>query len=177
MLTSGQGSDAKQNALHTVDAQLMGAQLDRAHKLCVLANLQQQKERILIDLVHVPAGDAVAGMDLIEPSKNSVSHVRDFVEEFVVNGKRILVLGEGRLINLAAAEGHPASVMDMSFANQALAAEYLVLQAGKLGNEVHKLPPAVDIQIATLKMAAMGAAFDTLTAEQQHYLASWDAGT
>jgi len=115
--------------------------------------------------------EALAGL------ASSRSHVRDFVEEFVVNGKRILVLGEGRLINLAAAEGHPASVMDMSFANQALAAEYLVLQAGKLGNEVHKLPPAVDIQIATLKMAAMGAAFDTLTAEQQHYLASWDAGT
>lgn len=105
------------------------------------------------------------------------SHVRDFVEEFVVGGKRILVLGEGRLINLAAAEGHPASVMDMSFANQALAAEFLVLNEGKLDNAVHRLPVAVDTEIATLKLAAMGAAFDVLTPEQEGYLASWDAGT
>ncbi len=103
--------------------------------------------------------------------------VRDFVEEFVVDGRRILVLGEGRLINLAAAEGHPASVMDMSFANQALAAEYLVKQQGKLGNQVHRLPEAVDTEIATLKLAAMGAAFDVLTPEQVRYLASWDSGT
>jgi adenosylhomocysteinase len=105
------------------------------------------------------------------------SHVRDFVEEFVVDGKRILVLGEGRLINLAAAEGHPASVMDMSFANQALAAEFLVRNEGKLDNAVHRLPVAVDTEIATLKLAAMGAAFDVLTPEQEGYLASWDAGT
>lgn len=104
-------------------------------------------------------------------------HVRDFVEEFEVKGKRILVLGEGRLINLAAAEGHPASVMDMSFANQALAAEYLVKQEGKLARQVHKLPVAVDAEIATLKLAAMGASIDTLTPEQVTYLASWDAGT
>ncbi len=105
------------------------------------------------------------------------SDVRDFVEEFVVNGRRILVLAEGRLINLAAAEGHPASVMDMSFANQALAAEYLVRHAGTLENAVHRLPPEVDTEIATLKMAAMGAAFDVLTPEQTKYLASWDSGT
>lgn len=105
------------------------------------------------------------------------SHVRDFVEEFVVQGRRILVLGEGRLINLAAAEGHPASVMDMSFANQALAAEYLVQHEGSLTNEVHRLPPEVDTQIATLKMAAMGAEFDVLTPDQERYLASWDSGT
>jgi adenosylhomocysteinase len=103
--------------------------------------------------------------------------VRQFVDEFVVEGRRILVLAEGRLINLSAAEGHPASVMDMSFANQALAAEYLVAQQGKLANAVHTLPSEVDAEIARLKLAAMGVAIDTLTDEQVTYLASWDAGT
>lgn len=103
--------------------------------------------------------------------------VREFVDEYLVAGKRILVLGEGRLINLAAAEGHPASVMDMSFANQALAAEYLVRQEGKLAADVHRLPAGIDAEIASLKLTAMGATIDVLTAEQTHYLASWDAGT
>ena len=103
--------------------------------------------------------------------------VREFVDEYRVAGRRILVLGEGRLINLAAAEGHPASVMDMSFANQALAAEYLVKEQGKLAADVHRLPVGVDAEIASLKLAAMGATIDVLTAEQTHYLASWDAGT
>jgi adenosylhomocysteinase len=103
--------------------------------------------------------------------------VREFVEEYLVDGKRILVLGEGRLINLAAAEGHPASVMDMSFANQALAAEYLVRNEATLERQVHRLPAPVDAEIASLKLAAMGAKIDVLTVEQTHYLASWDAGT
>jgi adenosylhomocysteinase len=103
--------------------------------------------------------------------------VREFVEEYLVNGRRILVLAEGRLINLSSAEGHPASVMDMSFANQALAAEYLVEQTGKLDKAVHRLPPAVDAEIARLKLAAMEVSIDTLTEEQVTYLASWDAGT
>ena len=103
--------------------------------------------------------------------------VRNMVEEFVVKGKRIMVLGEGRLINLAAAEGHPASVMDMSFANQALAAELLAKQAGSMSKAVHRLPPSVDQEIARLKLQSMGIAIDTLTAEQAQYLASWDAGT
>ncbi len=103
--------------------------------------------------------------------------VREMVEEFVVKSRRIMVLGEGRLINLAAAEGHPASVMDMSFANQALAAEVLAKEAGKMAKAVHRLPPAVDQEIARLKLQAMGVAIDTLTPEQVHYLASWDAGT
>ena len=104
-------------------------------------------------------------------------HVREMVEEFVVKGRRVMVLGEGRLINLAAAEGHPASVMDMSFANQALAAEVLAKDAGKMSKEVHRLPVAVDQEIARLKLQAMGVTIDTLTAEQVKYLASWDAGT
>jgi len=103
--------------------------------------------------------------------------VRNMVEEFVVKGRRIMVLGEGRLINLAAAEGHPASVMDMSFANQALAAEVIAQQATTLSKAVHRLPTSVDQEIARLKLQAMGISIDTLTPEQQTYLASWDAGT
>ncbi len=102
---------------------------------------------------------------------------REFVEEWMLGGKRIFVLGEGRLINLAAAEGHPASVMDMSFANQALAAEHLVREGGTLSKAVHRLPVNIDQEVSALKLAAMGVSIDKLTKEQQHYLASWDAGT
>jgi adenosylhomocysteinase len=103
--------------------------------------------------------------------------VREFVQEYRIGGKRVYILGEGRLINLAAAEGHPASVMDMSFANQALGAEYLVRNAANLTREVHRMPVDVDRDIATLKLRAMGIAIDTLSPEQQHYLVSWDMGT
>jgi adenosylhomocysteinase len=103
--------------------------------------------------------------------------VRNLVEEYVVKGRRIVVLGEGRLINLAAAEGHPASVMDMSFANQALAAELLAKEAKNLTRAVHRLPASVDQEIARLKLQSMGITIDTLTAEQVEYLSSWDAGT
>ncbi|HEY3933700.1 MAG TPA: adenosylhomocysteinase [Gemmatimonadales bacterium] len=116
-------------------------------------------------------------LEALSRMASSRREVRHFVDEYLVDGKRILVLGEGRLINLAAAEGHPASVMDMSFANQALAAEYLVKEQGKLGRQVHRLPVAVDAEIASLKLAAMGTGIDVLTAEQTTYLASWDAGT
>ena len=102
---------------------------------------------------------------------------RAFVDEFVLEGKRLFVLAEGRLINLAAAEGHPASVMDMSFANQALGAEYLVGQGASLAKEVHQVPRELDREIARLKLAAMGLAIDALTPEQERYLASWDLGT
>jgi adenosylhomocysteinase len=103
--------------------------------------------------------------------------VRDFVEEWRLDGKRLFVLADGRLVNLAAAEGHPASVMDMSFANQALAAEFVVQNAKTLGRDVHRLPRDLDAEIARLKLQAMGVAIDTLTPEQQKYLASWDVGT
>ena len=104
---------------------------------------------------------------------------RPFVEEYIGHngGKSVIVLGEGRLINLAAAEGHPASVMDMSFANQALSAEYLVKQKGKLANGVHVLPPEVDQEIASLKLHAMGVSLDTLTPEMLEYMSSWEMGT
>jgi adenosylhomocysteinase len=103
--------------------------------------------------------------------------VRDNVDEWRLGGKRLFVLAEGRLVNLAAAEGHPASVMDMSFANQALAAEYVARHAAELGKDVLRIPAELDRDIARLKLAAMGVAIDTLTPEQQRYLASWDQGT
>jgi adenosylhomocysteinase len=110
----------------------------------------------------------------------SVAHrtARPFVEEYELNdGRRIYLLGEGRLINLAAAEGHPAAVMDMSFANQALAAEHLVKNAPDLERKVHVLPSEIDQDIAKLKLETMGIAIDELTAEQAKYLSSWDQGT
>lgn len=104
--------------------------------------------------------------------------IRDYVEEFTLrNGKRVYLLGEGRLINLAAAEGHPSAVMDMSFANQALCAEYMVRNARKLGKKVYSVPEKIDKEIARLKLKAMGIKIDTLTPEQKNYLKSWEMGT
>lgn len=115
------------------------------------------------------------GLDSISKTKRTI---RPFVEEYVLNnGKRINVLGEGRLINLASAEGHPSSVMDMSFANQALAAEYLAKHVSELKNKVYPVPEAIDKAIAKEKLAAMGIAIDDLTPEQEKYLASWNMGT
>ena len=93
------------------------------------------------------------------------------------DGRRLYLLGEGRLINLAAAEGHPSAVMDMSFANQALASEYIVENHAKLDPGVYTLPSEVDSEIASIKLGAMGIGFDTLTAEQEEYLNSWELGT
>jgi adenosylhomocysteinase len=104
--------------------------------------------------------------------------VRPFVQQYTTaDGRKINILGEGRLINLAAAEGHPASVMDMSFANQALAAEYMVRNAGKLEKRVYSVPAEIDAEIARLKLDAMGVEIDTLTDEQLKYLNSWEEGT
>jgi adenosylhomocysteinase len=103
--------------------------------------------------------------------------VRPFVEEFVVGGKRVYVLGEGRLINLAAAEGHPAAVMDMSFANQALSAEYMVKKHTALDRKVYVVPREIDLEIARLKLASMDVQIDELTSQQESYLASWRHGT
>ena len=104
--------------------------------------------------------------------------VRDFVEEFrLPDGRCIYLLAEGRLVNLSAAEGHPASVMDMSFANQALAAEYMVAHAAELERRVYDVPAEIDKEIARLKLAALNVTIDVLTPEQEKYLASWDVGT
>ena len=103
--------------------------------------------------------------------------VRDFVDEYTVGDRKVFVLGEGRLVNLAAAEGHPASVMDMSFANQSLAAEHILKNAGKLEKRVQPVPPAIDAEIARLKLVSLGVDIDRLTPEQERYLASWEMGT
>src|SRR6187399_164436 len=105
-------------------------------------------------------------------------HAREFVEEFTLaNGNRLYLIADGRLVNLAAAEGHPALVMDMSFANQALAAEYAVQNAGSLERKVYVVPEEIDKEIARLKLETMGVEIDKLTDEQAKYLASWDEGT
>ena len=116
------------------------------------------------------------------PSLKSMAHskrrIRPFVDEYTLNnGHHLYLLGEGRLINLAAAEGHPASVMDMSFANQALCLEYIVKNQGNLQLKVYRVPEAIDKQIARLKLDSMGINIDTLTPEQERYLTSWQEGT
>jgi adenosylhomocysteinase len=114
----------------------------------------------------------------LEEMAVSSREIRPSTQEYALSdGRRIYLLGEGRLINLASAEGHPSSVMDMSFANQALCAEHLVKHSAELEHQVHAVPEAIDRQIALLKLRAMGIEIDELTAEQQAYLSSWEAGT
>jgi adenosylhomocysteinase len=122
--------------------------------------------------------DVEINVKALEQLAEGRRQVRPFVEEFrLADGRRLFLLGEGRLINLAAAEGHPASVMDMSFANQALCAEYLALQEERLPVGVHMVPEEIDREIARLKLESMGITIDTLTPEQEAYLASWESGT
>ncbi len=117
-------------------------------------------------------------LDALARESRSRRTVRPFVEEYVqADGRRLYVLGEGRLINLAAAEGHPAAVMDMSFANQALSVEHLVRERGRLERRVYRVPADIDRAIARLKLASLGVAIDHLTAAQQAYLTSWTQGT
>jgi adenosylhomocysteinase len=117
-------------------------------------------------------------INALRAMSKSFKQVRDFVEEFTLNdGKKICILAEGRLINLSAAEGHPASVMDMSFANHALSAEYLVKNYKALDKKVYNVPQDIDMEIARLKLKAMGIKIDTLTGEQKKYLNSWKSGT
>ncbi|NQU15148.1 MAG: adenosylhomocysteinase [Desulfobacteraceae bacterium] len=119
-------------------------------------------------------------LDLSGLSQASISRrpVREFVEEFTLkDNRRIYVLAEGRLINLAAAEGHPSSVMDMSFANQALSAEYMAREHAKMEKKVYPVPREIDERIARLKLESMGVEIDTLTPEQERYLSSWEMGT
>jgi adenosylhomocysteinase len=119
-------------------------------------------------------------LDLEALSQMAVSRrmVRDFVEEFrLKDGRSIYVLAEGRLVNLAAAEGHPSSVMDMSFANQALCVEYLVKEGKNLARQVYTVPRQIDEEVARLKLASMGISIDQLTEEQDRYLHSWEMGT
>jgi adenosylhomocysteinase len=116
--------------------------------------------------------------ELAAMSKAQNKAVRPFVDEFVQgDGRRLYVLGEGRLINLAAAEGHPAAVMDMSFATQALATEFVIKNAKKLEPKVYNVPRDIENWIATLKLKSMGITIDELTVEQKKYLSSWEMGT
>lgn len=114
----------------------------------------------------------------LEEMSETKRRIRDNVEEYrLMNGNRLYLLGEGRLINLAAAEGHPASVMDMSFANQALCVEYLATRPQRLPVDVYPVPAEIDLEVARMKLASMGITIDELTDEQRQYLSSWEAGT
>jgi adenosylhomocysteinase len=117
-------------------------------------------------------------IDALKKMSKSRRLIRDFVEEYTLrNGKRVYLLGEGRLINLAAAEGHPSAVMDMSFANQALCAEYMVKNYRKLERKVYSVPEKIDAEISKLKLRSLGIRIDALTPEQKKYLESWEMGT
>jgi adenosylhomocysteinase len=134
---------------------------------------QMKDGAIMANSGHFNAEVNIAALD--EMAGESVRTLRPFVQEYTVApDQKLIVLGEGRLINLAAAEGHPASVMDMSFANQALAAAYLVREGKNLENKVYPIPLEIDHEIARLKLAAMNIEIDTLTAEQDTYLNSWE---
>jgi adenosylhomocysteinase len=137
-------------------------------------------ERMKSGAILCNSGHFNVEIDLEALAKISSSHrqTREFVEEYSFrDGRRLNVLADGRLINLSAAEGHPASVMDMSFANQALSAEYMVKNHSQLENRVYAVPEDLDKQVARMKLEAMGVKIDRLTAEQEHYLASWSEGT
>jgi adenosylhomocysteinase len=140
------------------------------------AHFQVMKDgAILANSGHFNAEINIPALEKMSKSKRTI---RSFVEEYALkDGRCLYLLGEGRLINLAAAEGHPASVMDMSFANQALCMEYIVKNKGKLAIKVHTVPEAIDKEVARLKLKAMGVAIDTLTAAQRKYLSSWEEGT
>ena len=130
---------------------------------------------ILANSGHFNVEINIAALEKLAKNKRSV---RPYVDEYTLKtGQHIYILGEGRLINLAAAEGHPASVMDMSFANQALCLEYLVKNQGKIKTRVYSVPEDIDKEIARLKLQSMGAKIDILTAEQKQYLAGWEQGT
>jgi adenosylhomocysteinase len=122
--------------------------------------------------------DVEIDLESLGAMATEIKQVRNFTQQYLLtSGKSVIVLGEGRLVNLAAAEGHPSAVMDMSFANQALACEYLVKHKGALAPGLHSIPEAVDKEIARLKLAAMGIEVDSLTPEQEIYINSWTAGT
>ncbi len=117
-------------------------------------------------------------LEALEAMSTGKRRLRPFVDEYTLkDGRRIVVLGEGRLVNLVAAEGHPSAVMDMSFADQALAVEYLVKEGANLEPRVYRLPRELDVEVARIKLASMGVRIDTLTPEQEEYLASWEMGT
>jgi adenosylhomocysteinase len=140
------------------------------------AHISQMKDgAILANSGHFNVEINISALESMAKSKR---RIRPFVDEYsLIDGRRIYLLGEGRLINLAAAEGHPASVMDMSFANQALCLEYLAQMRGKLEPSVYSVPEEIDNEVGRLKLASMNITIDSLTAEQKNYLGSWESGT
>lgn len=145
------------------------------HTITVEHMLKMKDGSIIGNSGHFDVEIDVAGL---KKAAKKTRNIRPFLDEFTLsNGNRVYLIGEGRLLNLAAAEGHPAEVMDMSFANQALAAEFFVKNKGKLENKVYVLPKKLDSMVAKLKLKAMGMGLDTLTAEQDKYLNSWQEGT
>jgi adenosylhomocysteinase len=143
--------------------------IDEAHIL------QMKDGAILANSGHFNVEINIPALESMAKSKR---RVRPFVDEYTLNnGNRIHLLAEGRLINLAAAEGHPASVMDMSFANQALCLAYLAEMRGKLEPQVYSVPEEIDAEVGRLKLSSMGIAIDSLTEEQKEYLESWESGT
>jgi len=143
--------------------------IDKAHFL------QMKNGAIMANSGHFNVEINITALESLAKSKR---RIRPYVDEYsLADGRRIYLLGEGRLINLAAAEGHPASVMDMSFANQALCLEYLAKMRGKLKPDVYSVPEEIDKEIGRLKLASMNITIDSLTKEQQKYLQSWEAGT
>jgi adenosylhomocysteinase len=134
-----------------------------------------QNGAIVCNSGHFNAEIEIPGLEKLMKSKKTI---RDYVEEYILrNGRKIYLLGEGRLINLAAAEGHPAAVMDMSFCNQALGVEYMKDHYKELDKNVYKVPDPIDNEIARLKLKSMGVTIDKLTPEQEKYLSSWEMGT
>ena len=132
---------------------------------------------ILANSGHFDVEIDLPGLAALADASGGRREVRPFVEEFLLGDRRVLVVAEGRLVNLAAAEGHPAAVMDMSFANQALCAEWVLAQKGSLGARVYDVPRDIDREIARLKLDTMDVTIDTLTPAQQEYLSSWTVGT
>jgi adenosylhomocysteinase len=144
--------------------------IDRHHMQAMKSGAIMANSGHFNDEINIPA--------LVDLAGGRGREVRDFVEEFTLpDGRKLYLLADGRLVNLAAAEGHPASVMDMSFANQALAAEYMVKNGSTLESKVYVIPQELDHEIAMLKLQAMGVGIDELTEEQKKYLASWESGT
>ena len=157
------------------DADIIVSVTGNKHVIPVEIMKKMKDGAIVANSGHFDIEIDVAGLEKIKKSKRKL---RPFLEEYTLPGsRRIYILGQGRLVNLAAAEGHPPQVMDMSFANQALAAEFFVKNKGKLENKVHVLPGELDKKVASLKLKAIGISFDKLTKEQEVYLSSWTEGT
>jgi len=140
-----------------------------------LKHLRLMKDGVILaNSGHFDCEINVAALKKLSPKPKTI---RPFLEEYCLGKKRLYLLAEGRLVNLAAAEGHPAEVMDLSFADQALAAEYLVKNQGKLKPQVYVLPKRIDKEVARLKLKAMGWGLEKLTQQQKKYLISWQEGT